>query len=113
MSYNRRTRKNAPHCTAQNASTHQKETGGKDNRMFPAPHVTVGVTTAKSVSWKVGLDCRFLSMFGERGPTASDPVPHLGSLLLHECHHLLQIRYSFFRRKFLDMHLVDFDFDFS
>ena len=50
-------------------------------------------------------------MFGERGPSASDPVPHLGSLLLHECHHLLQIQYSFFRRTYLDKHLVDFGFD--
>ena len=50
-------------------------------------------------------------MFGERGPSASDPVPHLGSLLLHECHHLLQIQYSFFRRKYLDKHLVDYGFD--
>ena len=62
---------------------------------------------------QVGLGCRFLSMFGERGPSASDPVPHLGCFRAHECHHLFQIQYSFLWRKYLDMHLVDFDFDFS
>ena len=48
-------------------------------------------------------------MFGERAPSASDPVLHVGGFLVHECGHLHQMLYFSFGSKSLDMHLVDFD----
>ena len=54
-----------------------------------------------------------LSMSGECGPCASDPVLHLGGVLVHGCDHLPQILYFLMRRKYLDMHPVDFDFSCS
>ena len=49
-------------------------------------------------------------MSGECGPSASDPVLHLGGYLVHECDHLLQILDFSFEKKYLDMHPVDRDF---
>ena len=49
-------------------------------------------------------------MFGERGPSASDPVLHLSGFLVHECDHLLQKPYFSFGRENLDMHFVDLNF---
>ena len=49
-------------------------------------------------------------MFGECGPSASDPVLHVVGFLVDECDHLLQMLYISTGKKYLDMHLVDLDF---
>ena len=49
-------------------------------------------------------------MFGDRGPSASDPVLHLGDFLVHECDHLPQTLHFPVKKKNLDIHLVGFDF---
>ena len=80
----------------------------------PAPYVSVGVTTASNrcnrcrskYDWAIS----FLSMFGARGPRTSDPVRHLGGFLVHECHHLSQVLYFPFKKKYLKMYLTEFDF---
>ena len=34
-------------------------------------------------------------MFGERGPSTSDPVLHFGGFLVHEGYHLSQVLFTF------------------
>ena len=47
-------------------------------------------------------------MFGERGAKRIGSCAAPRWFLVHECDHLRQILYFPFRRKYLDMHLVDF-----
>ena len=49
-------------------------------------------------------------MSGECGPSASDPVLHLGGFLIHECGDLFQVFGVSFAKNHFEMHPVDLDF---
>ena len=98
----------------ENTNKTKKETGGKDIRMFPAPHVTVGVTTGpkrcnrspSKLDWNVG-SCRCLA----NSDQAHRILCHTSVVSCSTNVIICSKKQYSSPGKYLDMHLVEFDFD--